>query len=144
MTRLLLCLSALLLSVSITATASDTIALDPRSPVPAAGEHLQVEQIEVGDNAASPSSLRRKAGRFVLVITNRSRLNADAAFVIDPSSVGDGVVGPSPLLRMGGTHNSDYRRRSASLFDASVGSYDLKFAGSGKILCHIQIDSVTQ
>jgi len=129
------------LTLTALAAASDKIPLDPRSPQPASGEHLEVERIEIQKAGAIPATIHRRPGRFFLLVVNRNEANRDAAFVVDPASIGDMTLGPNPLLRLGGPGLNDYKHRSASIFVAPVGEFDLKYADTGKIVCHISIDS---
>ncbi len=102
----------------------------------ASGKGLEVELIEVRRLMAIPNRIQRHAGKFILMVRNEDRTNFDEAFVLDSSSVGDGVVGPSPLARFGGKGLTDGKNRSSILIDGQPGEWDLKSASTGKILCH--------
>jgi hypothetical protein len=120
--------------------AQDVIPLQPGSPHPNAGEKLDVEQIEVRRLGAIPNEIHRHAGHFLLLIVNRNPEDPNTAFVIDPAAIGDGKLGPSPLLRVGGIGINDRKHRSAGLFEGKPGEFDVKYADTGKIVCKIKID----
>ena len=122
------------------ALAQSSISLSPTSPPPSKGESLEVEVIEIHRGGAVPAEIHRKKGRFLLLVINRNSVNPDAAFVLDPGAIGDGKLGPAPLLQVGGARVNDSRHRSASLFAAPAGEFDLKYADSGKAVCKIVIE----
>ncbi len=119
---------------------ADVIPLDPRSLLLAANETLEVEQVEVTKGGANPALLTRPAGRFILVVINRNETDQAAGFVIDPAAVGNLKLGLNPLLQVGGARLMDRKHRAASLFAGAPGEYDLKYADSGLIVCHITIN----
>jgi hypothetical protein len=120
--------------------AQNTIPLVPGSPTPNQGERLEVEQIEVRRGGATPAEIHRNNGRFLLVVINHAGSIAPAGFVIESSSIGNLKLGPNPLLRLGSLASSDTKHRSAALFDAQPGSFDLKNAGTGEVIGKILID----
>lgn len=105
----------------------------------AASNPLEVEMVEIGRLMAIPNKIQRHPGKFILLVKNENTADWDAAFVLDPSSVGDGIVGPNPLVRFGGKGLTDAKNRSVTIVDAVAGSWDLKSATTGKIACRITI-----
>jgi hypothetical protein len=118
----------------------NSIPLFPGSPRPNAGERLEVEQLEIRKFGAIPNEIHRKTGRFLLVLANHGGAASTAGFLVESSLIGDLKLGPNPLLHIGGAAASDAKHRGAALFDAPPGSYDLKDAATGKIICKIIID----
>jgi len=117
-----------------------SLPLVPGSPAPESGERLEIEQVEVNRFGALPREIHRKAGRFLLLMTNRSQDSQEAGFVVDPAGVGDLKLGQNPLLRLGAKSASDGKHRSAALFDATAGSFDLKDAKTGKVVCRFTFE----
>jgi len=66
--------------------------------------------------------------------------NPDAAFIVEQTHGDETVLNSPPHLRIGGSGANDYRHRSAALFDAPAGDFELKYADTGEIVCHIKID----
>jgi hypothetical protein len=100
--------------------------------------HVEVEVIEVGHGMAAPATIKRPAGKFILLVVNRSHDPA-ASFVLEPASVGEGVIGPNPILRLMDQRASS-KHRIAGLVDLPAGQFYLKSAATGKVLCRITID----
>jgi hypothetical protein len=60
---------------------------------------------------------------------------------VDPAAVGDLKLGPNPLLRVGAKGVSDGKHRSAALFNATAGAFDLKDAKTGKVVCQFTFEN---
>lgn len=100
--------------------------------------HVEVEVIEVGRGMAAPATIKRPAGKFILLIVNRSHDPA-VSFVLEPASAGEGIVGPNPILHLTDQPASN-KHRIAGLVDLPAGQFYLKSAPTGKVLCRITID----
>ena len=101
--------------------------------------HPEVEVVEVHNGSGLPAAIHRSSGAFILLLINRTHDPA-AAFSVDPASIGDGVVGPNPLLRLTDSAVASSKHRLAALADLPPGEYYVKFAATGKILCRITIE----
>lgn len=126
-------------TAAATQTANGTKLVSRAATAVAASDRVEVETVEIRRLMAIPNKIQRHPGKFILLVTNENRADFDAAFVLDPSSVGDGIVGPNPLLRFGGKGLTDAKNRSVTIVDAVAGSWDLKSATTGKIACRITI-----
>ena len=124
----------------VNSQAQATLPLVPGSPTPRTGEPLDVELIYISASGPMPGALRRKAGRFIVAVTNTNPNTMDAGFVIEPAAVGDLKLSKAPLLKLGGQVVSDQSHRSAALFDAPAGAFDLKDATTGKIICKFLLE----
>jgi hypothetical protein len=100
--------------------------------------HMDVEIVEVGRGMAVPTTIKRPAGKLILLIVNRSHDPA-ASFVLEPASVGEGVIGPNPILHLTDQPASS-KHRIAGLVDLPAGQFYLKSAATGKVLCRITVD----
>jgi hypothetical protein len=130
-----LCLAA----VSFRISAQQAIPLQNQSTPSAIGtEHPQVEVVEIRRGGALPAEIHRPAGKFILLVVNRTHDPA-ASFAIDPASVGEGVIGPNPLLHLASGAAST-KHRLAGMVDLPAGQFHLKAASTGKILCRITIE----
>ena len=118
----------------------DLIQLVPGSPALNKGETLPMELVEMRPAGVVPGTIHRKAGRFLLIVSNLNPSTVNAGFVIDPAAVGDLKLGATPLLSLGGKAVSDQKSRSAGVFQGNAGSFDLKDAATGKILCKILLE----
>lgn len=103
-----------------------------------AGKHLEVEVVEVGPHGALPGEIHRPAGKFILLLVNRTHDPA-AVFVLDPEAANDGATAASPILRLTDRAPST-RHKIAGLVDLPAGRFDLKSAVTGKVLCRITIE----
>lgn len=125
------------------ARGQDSVPLYPGSPQPNPGEKLEVERVEIRRLGAIPREIHRQPGRFILLIVNQNSTDSDAAFVVDAATPAGTVNTPpvSHLLQLGGPAGNDVKHRSASLFDAPAGEFELKYAVSGQVICQIKIDT---
>lgn len=132
-----LCLAALWFPCGI--SAQQPIPLQNQGPgaAPNAG-HPEVEVVEIRRGGALPAQIHRPSGKFILLLVNRTHDPA-ASFAIDPASVGEGVIGPNPLVRLGSSVAST-QHRLAGLADLPSGEFHLKAVSTGKILCRITIE----
>jgi hypothetical protein len=99
---------------------------------------VEAETIEVGPGGAIPAAIQRPAGKFILLLTNRTQ-EAGAAFIVDPAAVGEGVIGPESLLRLTDAPTRS-KHRMAGLIELPAGEFNLKSAKTGKVLCRITIE----
>jgi hypothetical protein len=130
-------LPAVLMSTQL--QAQREVPLPPSFQKPGASQPLEVEVVEIRRLGAIPSEIHRHPGKFLLLLINKSG-DDSASFVIDPGAIGEGKVGPSPLVQLGGTGLSDHKHRSAGVFEGPAGAFDLKSAATGHIVCKIEIE----
>ena len=96
----------------------DTGEAQPPNPVKD-GSRVEVESVEIGPAGAIPAEIHRPAGKFIVLLINRSHDPA-ASFVVDPAAIGDGLVGQEPLLRLADAALAS-KHRLAGLIDLPAG-----------------------
>jgi len=97
---------------------------------------LEVEILEVGRLTTFPETIERPAGKFILLIVNKSDDPAQS-FQIDPATDANGGLSSNPLLRLDGSAAPAQKKRVAFLVDLPPGGFRLKSAGTGTTLCTI-------
>lgn len=111
---------------------------------------LEVEIVEVHNRIAIPNKLQRKAGPFILAVTNRTDDPA-AWFVVDAApptkiaaEVGTDVTAPSavPIAHVLTVGPAQYERRhrAGAIFNAKPGTYLLKSGTHETVLCTLVIE----
>lgn len=118
------------------------LAQDIRVVKPTVGEPqakgLEAEQVEIHRMFAAPRELHRSAGAFLLILDNETG-DRTAKFVIDPGDSGEGILSSSRLLLYDDSI-PEVKHRKAGLLDLRKGTYYLKSADKGHILCTITVD----
>ncbi len=138
--------AALILAVAMQTGAQTT------APPPAGSldnsQGLEVELVEAHNRMAIPSEIHRKAGKFILVVANRMEDPA-SWFVVDAAPAAQAAASEgttaAPTTAAGhvlaiGSGQSERKRRAGAIFDAAAGTYQLKGAVSGTVLCTIVIE----
>jgi hypothetical protein len=100
---------------------------------------LEVEQIEIRKGGAVPTRIHRPTGKFIILLINQTH-DPSASFALDSAAVGEGRIGPNPLLRLAELGAASPKHQLAALADLPAGEYHLKSVATGKILCHITIE----
>lgn len=109
-------------------------------------DKLEVEVVEAHNLSGIPAQIERKAGKFVLVIANRSDDSA-AWFTVDPAPAdATATATATPLAGTSAAHfltigsgQYEKKRRTGIVFDATPGTYQLKFGKTGAVICTIVI-----
>lgn len=110
------------------------------NPPPGNGpvKRMESEQVEIHRGVAIPQRIHRSRGEFQLILDNESG-DRSAAFVVDPGDAGEGVLSPARLL-LYDAKTPEVKHRKAGLLDLEKGTYYLKSADKGHILCTIVIE----
>jgi hypothetical protein len=120
-------------------TGSITIVSVQTATKPATGSlpRVETETVTISDNAAFPSQITRKQGKFFLRIVNqtkRSRFNLALESPALPLTV---VSGLAQAINLAAFQNL---KHTAGEFNAAPGEYRLKSQSTGKVLCVITIN----
>jgi hypothetical protein len=150
-------LGPILFTIFLAAACAGTAAAQTTAPAPASpivnSQGLQVEMVEAHNLVGIPAQITRTAGPFILAVTNRSA-DPTAWFVVDavPAANSPTPAAATPVVAAAATATAtaahvlvigsglyDPKHRSAMLFAAVAGTYQLKYGASGKVLCTIVI-----
>jgi hypothetical protein len=98
---------------------------------------LEIERLEIHRLMALPSSIKRPAGPFVLVLVNETG-NPKASFILE--RVIPAVEAAAAAAIVFDSHTPEVRHRKAGLLDLPKGGYYLKAAAKDQILCTLTIE----
>jgi hypothetical protein len=98
-------------------------------------EQLEVETVEINQFGAIPAEIHRPAGKFILLIIDRTPDHAASLSVAKVTANGDKKVIGAPLLRVD-KHKADSRKhRMATMVSAPPGEFDVMSDATGDVLC---------
>ncbi len=98
---------------------------------------LEVVTVSVNRFGALPSSITRHPGKFILVVVDKSGGHAQSYSLLTVSAANTQPAA-TPLMSLGGA--TARNGKSAGLFNAPVGQFQLKSTATGAVLCQITID----
>lgn len=118
--------------------AQEKVLLVNPDAAPKEGEpKLEIEVVEIGRFGASPDVIKRPAGKFILLIINRSD-QPDASFALEPAKTEQLSRRAPPSF----ARKELWKRnqRAAGVIDTAAGELHLKSVTTGKTLCTITIE----
>jgi len=102
-------------------------------------EPLEIETLEINRSGALPAEIHRAAGKFILLIVDRSPDHTTSYLVVRAPQKGDAQV-PAPLLRVDSRKADPRKHRLATVVLAPPGEFDLKSEINGRVLCKFIFD----
>lgn len=121
--------------------AQDEVPLQNKDMVPIQrNEPLEIETLEISQSGALPAKIHRAAGKFILLIVDRSPDHATSYLVVRAPQKGDAQVVPAPLLRVDSRKADPRKHRLATVVLAPPGEFDLKSEINGRVLCKFIFD----
>jgi hypothetical protein len=99
-------------------------------------DRLEVEQIQIGRQTATPSAIRRNPGKFLLMLSDPMNFAGSFAVVRAPSSEQEA---PTPPLLTIDRRFPVVRRKQAAVIDLPPGEYQLKSVANGQVYCTITL-----
>ena len=96
----------------------------PQTTESADGTPLQVEFVEVGRLTATPDQISRPAGKFILVLVNKTVFPLPS-LQIDSAGFADGILDPKPLIKLINS-KALYPQKVAVLVDLPIGEFHVK------------------
>ena len=100
-----------------------------------ANETLEVEVLEITPDGAIPAEIHRPAGKFILLIVDRTPDHTTSFLVSKAAQPGDALGNAAPLLRVDSSKADPRKHRMATVISAPAGEFDLKSETAGKLLC---------
>lgn len=99
---------------------------------------LETERVEIHRLISIPAKIKRPAGKFLLLLITETG-DPKASFVIDPSSVGEGVLSPTPVF-VYDRKTITVKKQMLGNIDLAAGEYFLKSGANGHILCTLTLE----
>ena len=98
-----------------------------------AGEHIEVEEVEVEGRFVAPREIRRGAGKFLLILRGGRRDLYPPRTVLQST----GETGGPAAIYLGGKDSAHLGNRTSALVDFPPGTYIISAVETGKELCKI-------
>jgi hypothetical protein len=98
---------------------------------------IETEVVTVHGKSAEPASIKRPAGKFFLLVINKTHSPLSLTFD-SPSLAATALATLTQALNLGALQSQSVRR-VAGAFNAPPGTYNIRAAAGGTVLCTITI-----
>ena len=98
-----------------------------------AGERIEVEEVEIEGRFVAPREIRRRAGRFVLILRGGRRDLYPPRTVLQSA----GETAGTAAIYLGGKDSAHLGNRTSALIDFPAGTYIMSAVDTGRELCKI-------
>jgi hypothetical protein len=136
-----LVLAAIVSAVIVTGGQSSSSGGSTPQPVPkpplSSLTLIETEVVTIHGMTADPATITRPAGKFFLLLINKT--HAPVSLTFDSPSLAATALGPLTQALNFGALQSQSVRRVAGAFDAPAGTYNIRSAAGGTVLCTITL-----